>query len=192
MKSLKLESYYKVQSNTGLIEGAHYIPSPNCDERPQGVVPELIVVHNISLPPEQFGGPEISQLFTNQLDLEADPYFKGLEGLKVSAHALIRRDGELLQFVPFSQRAWHAGLSCFEGKQACNDFSIGIELEGSDHTVFTAAQYEALAALIKGLWLAYPSLYKRKIVGHSDIAPGRKTDPGPFFIWESLNRLLES
>ena len=192
MNTQKLESYYKVQRETGLIQGADYISSPNCDARPEGINPELIVVHSISLPPNQFGGPEITQLFTNCLDPEQDPYFREIESLKVSAHALIRRDGSIIQYVPFNQRAWHAGVSKFRERTACNDFSIGIELEGSDFTAYTISQYAALAGLIKGLWLAYPSLSERNVVGHNEIAPGRKTDPGPYFMWKSLNRLLES
>ena len=192
MNSLKLEHYYKVAPKTGLIEGGRFIPSPNFDARPKGDEPDLIVVHSISLPPNHFGGSAITQLFTNKLDPAEDPYFAQIKDLKVSAHALIRRDGEVVQYVPFHQRAWHAGVSSFGGRDACNDFSIGIELEGTDTTGYTASQYQSLARLIKGLWLAYPSLQDRNVVGHCDIAPGRKTDPGPYFMWDSLNRMLES
>ncbi|GKT12032.1 MAG: N-acetyl-anhydromuramoyl-L-alanine amidase [Thiomicrorhabdus sp.] len=192
MNLQKIESYYKVRPETGLIDAGAYIPSPNCDSRPNGQAPELIVVHNISLPPNQFGGSQITQLFTNCLNPEEDPFFREIEGLRVSAHLLIRRDGSMIQYVPFNQRAWHAGLSCYKERSACNDFSIGIELEGSDHTSFTMSQYLSLSEVIKALWLVYPSLSEHNVVGHSDIAPGRKTDPGPYFMWASLNRLLES
>jgi len=192
MKPSSLENAYIVLPETGLIKGASYIESPNANERPTGVEPDLIVVHGISLPPNQFGGDEINQLFLNQLNPDDDPYFKEIHHLRVSAHALIRRDGQVVQYVPFHKRAWHAGVSCFEGREGCNDFSIGIELEGTDNTCYTAAQYESLAYLIKGLWQTYSSLKEHKVVGHSDIAPGRKTDPGSYFIWESLERLLKS
>lgn len=192
MKSPTPEYYYKVQLEQGVLEGVQYISSPNCDLRPEGVQPELIVVHGISLPPNQFGGSEITELFTNKLDLTADTFFSQLKGVLVSAHALVRRDGSIIQYVPFHQRAWHAGVSNYQGRSGCNDFSIGIELEGTDETGYTASQYDSLARIIKGLWLAYPSLSERAVVGHSDIAPGRKTDPGPYFLWDSLTRLLES
>lgn len=192
MTPLNKQNDYKIQPETGLVEGVTFIESPNFDCREGSSLPELIVVHGISLPPNQFGGPAITQLFTNQLDPQEDPYFATIQHLKVSAHVLIRRDGELIQYVPFHQRAWHAGQSEFQGKSRCNDFSIGIELEGTDTTCYTARQYESLAGLIKGLWQAYPSLQSHHVVGHNDIAPGRKTDPGPYFMWASLNRLLES
>ncbi len=185
-----LENPYMVQSQTGLLVGVDFIESPNANERPAGVEPELIVVHGISLPPNQFGGEAIGQLFTNQLDSNADVYFKEIRALKVSAHLLIRRDGEVVQFVPFHRRAWHAGVSCFKGREGCNDFSIGIELEGTDETCYTASQYERLAGVIKALWQTYPSLSAHEVVGHCDIAPNRKTDPGPYFLWEALERLL--
>ncbi len=185
------EAIFKIEENSGMVQGVNFIASPNFDNRGSGVLPELIVVHGISLPPNQFGGEAINQLFTNQLDPKADPYFEKIKGMKVSAHALIRRDGEIVQYVPFHERAWHAGLSEFEGRSACNDFSIGIEMEGTDQTCYTAYQYAALAQLIKSLWVAYPSLKAHQVVGHNEIAPGRKTDPGPYFQWDSLNRLLE-
>ncbi|MDG6778144.1 1,6-anhydro-N-acetylmuramyl-L-alanine amidase AmpD [Thiomicrorhabdus sp. zzn3] len=181
---------YQVDPKSGLCQQAEYIKSPNYDERPQGCLPELIVVHGISLPPAQFGGEAITKLFTNALDPHEDPYFAKIKDLKVSAHALIRRDGHLIQYVPFHCRAWHAGVSEFNGRERCNDFSIGIELEGTDHTCYTAKQYEVLAELIKGLWQAYPGLQSHQVVGHSDIAPGRKTDPGAYFQWSALERLL--
>lgn len=173
-----------------LLPAARQVPSPNCDERPAGTRVELIVVHAISLPPEQFGGPEIEQLFTNTLDPDAHPYFAGIRDLRVSSHFVIRRDGELIQFVPCDKRAWHAGRSTWRGRERCNDFSVGIELEGSDCQPFEAAQYRVLAALIARLCERYPVSPSAGIVGHSDIAPGRKTDPGPHFDWPRLRQLL--
>jgi len=181
----------KVNNQSGLIENGNYIASPNCDDRPNHELPGLVVVHGISLPPNQFGGEGITQLFTNQLNPKEHPYYEAIQGLRVSAHALIRRDGQIIQYVPFHQRAWHAGLSEYEGRERCNDFSIGIELEGTDTTPYTAAQYASLSKLIKGLWSAYPTLKQKQVVGHNDIAPGRKTDPGEYFMWDSLNRLLQ-
>lgn len=157
------------------------IHSPNQDSRPPGAAIELLVIHNISLPPEEFGGDAITQLFTNTLNTEEHPYYAQLHGVKVSAHFLIRRDGEIIQFVACGKRAWHAGVSTWRGRGRCNDFSIGIEIEGSDHQPFTAAQYSALARLTRRLCRAYPI---RGIAGHSDIAPQRKTDPGPYFNWQ--------
>ncbi|MBK4733492.1 1,6-anhydro-N-acetylmuramyl-L-alanine amidase AmpD [Noviherbaspirillum pedocola] len=156
------------------------LASPNCDARPQGMEIDLLVIHNISLPPGQFGGDEIAALFTNSLDHAAHPYFEGLRGLRVSAHFLIRRDGATLQFVPAGMRAWHAGLSRFGERERCNDFSIGIELEGTDEETFTAVQYARLAALTEALARRYPL---RHVAGHQHIAPERKTDPGPYFDW---------
>jgi len=146
----------------------------------------MIVIHGISLPPGEFGGPEIEALFTNQLDWGAHPYFAEIRGLEVSAHLLIRRDGSVVQFVPFSQRAWHAGESCFRGQQRCNDFSIGIELEGEDETPYEDSQYAALQGVVNALCEAYPDISPREIAGHCDIAPGRKSDPGPAFDWLRL------
>lgn len=183
---------FQINTETGLCKQADFIESPNFDSRPGNEQPQLIVVHGISLPPNQFGGQGITQLFTNQLDPNEDPYFETIKDLRVSAHALIRRDGALLQFVPFHERAWHAGVSEFKGRSRCNDFSIGIELEGTDDTCYTSIQYDVLSELIQGLWQAYPSLHERQVVGHCDIAPGRKTDPGEFFQWQSLNRMLEN
>lgn len=164
----------------GLLAGARHIPSPNWDERPSACPIDLLVIHNISLPPGEYGGDGIIELFTNRLDPAAHPYYATIQGLKVSSHFLIRRDGELIQFVPCSKRAWHAGASNWCGRERCNDFSIGIELEGSDFEPFTDAQYDSLAALTRALKAVYPIT---GIVGHADIAPGRKTDPGPFFDW---------
>lgn len=162
---------------------ARRVPSPNCDERPAADDISLLVIHNISLPPGEFGGPHVDELFCNRLDPDAHPYFAGICQLRVSAHLLIRRDGGLVQYVPFHLRAWHAGQSSFEGRARCNDFSIGIELEGTDDLPFTDAQYGALARATRALLSHYPGLDRSRIRGHSDIAPGRKTDPGPSFDW---------
>ena len=172
----------------GLIEGVRHIPSPNCDERPAGSTVELIVIHSISLPPGEFGGDGIIELFTNHLDPSAHPYYANVSGLKVSAHFLIRRDGNLIQFVPCDRRAWHAGESGWRGRTRCNDFSIGIELEGTDHTPFEDAQYAVLAALTRAIAARYPIA---DIAGHSDVAPGRKTDPGSCFDWGRYRALLQ-
>ena len=181
----------KINKKTGLLQQAHQLASSNCDPRPQGQPVSLIVVHNISLPPGEFGGPYIDQLFTNQLTPSDHPYFETIHQLKVSSHCLIRRDGSITQYVPFEQRAWHAGVSEYCGKQACNDFSIGIELEGTDDIPYEDIQYQQLALLIKALQENYPDIAKDAITGHSDIAPGRKTDPGPAFNWATLQKLLK-
>lgn len=174
-----------------ILQGAQFCPSPNFDARPAGESPSLIVIHGISLPPNQFGGDYIKQLFTNQLDPQEDPYFEKIKGLQVSAHFLILRDGEVIQFVKPQERAWHAGLSNYQGRERCNDFSIGIELEGTDKTPYTAIQYQHLAALVKALWDIFPAMPHNAIVGHSDISPGRKTDPGEYFVWPALWRMLQ-
>lgn len=171
-----------------LLEQARFVASPHCDERPPETPIELIVVHGISLPAGQFGLGYINDLFLGQLDCKADPTFAPLEGLRVSAHVLIRRTGELIQYVPFNQRAWHAGRSCWQGREQCNDFSIGIELEGTDHTPYTDAQYVQLADVVKALRVAYPSIPAHGVTGHEHIAPVRKTDPGPSFDWQRLAR----
>lgn len=170
----------------GWLQDVRHVPSPNCDERPADLLPELLVVHAISLPPEQFGGPGVEALFTNTLEPAAHPYYASIQHLRVSAHFFIRRDGELVQFVSTRQRAWHAGVSCWQGRERCNDFSLGVELEGSDSQPFEAAQYAQLQRLSRCLARHYPL---RAIQGHSDIAPGRKTDPGPFFEWRRLSAL---
>lgn len=175
---------------TGLLHTARQAPSPNSDDRPAGTAVELIVIHGISLPPGEFGGPWIDALFTNTLDPAAHPYFQAIAGLRVSAHLLIRRDGEVVQYVPFHRRAWHAGESVYAGRHRCNDFSIGIELEGADHLPYDDRQYPLLATVIRALWQAYPTITPDRLVGHADIAPGRKTDPGPAFDWSRLRRLL--
>lgn len=174
------------------IQPAQFIPSPNFNDRPKGNVLDLIVIHSISLPPGQYGGCDIEALFTNCLDPCKHEYFQEIHQLEVSSHLLIKRDGTLCQFVPFNRRAWHAGASCYEGRSNCNDFSIGIELEGTDQAPFEDIQYQVLADVIKTLLQAYPSLSREHIVGHSDIAPGRKTDPGVGFDWPHLQALIQS
>ncbi|CAG4885721.1 1,6-anhydro-N-acetylmuramyl-L-alanine amidase AmpD [Paraburkholderia saeva] len=168
----------------GWVPAALKLPSPNFEARPDGARPTLVVVHNISLPPGEFGGTAITELFQNRLDCDAHPYYDShLRGVKVSAHFVIRRDGALEQYVSCDARAWHAGASNFFGRERCNDFSIGIELEGSDAAAFEPAQYETLGALVKTLAAHYPV---EALAGHADIAPGRKTDPGPHFEWQRL------
>jgi AmpD protein len=168
------------------LDSAKYLPSPNYDERPDSNDLSLIVIHCISLPPGEFGGDWIDRLFTNTLDPTAHPYFSGIHQLRVSAHLLIPRDGNLTQYVPFNLRAWHAGESSYQGRNRCNDFSIGIELEGSEYIPYTEQQYTKLSSVIYTLLDTYPSLSWERIVGHSDIAPTRKTDPGPSFDWNRL------
>jgi N-acetyl-anhydromuramoyl-L-alanine amidase len=182
----------RIDTATGLLAGVRQVLSPHCDARPAGAAPTLLVVHGISLPPGEFGGPWIDRLFTGALPPEAHPYFKEIEGLRASAHALIRRDGQIVQYVPFGERAWHAGRSVYQGREACNDFSIGVELEGTDDTPYTEPQYRQLATLLAALISAYPTLSTERLVGHSDIAPGRKTDPGPAFEWPRLRALLDA
>jgi N-acetyl-anhydromuramoyl-L-alanine amidase len=173
-----------------VLPGARQRRSPNWDARPRGARVELIVIHGISLPPGQFGGPFIDQLFTNRLSPHAHPYFVEVAGLRVSAHLLIRRNGRIVQYVPFTGRAWHAGQSRLRRRSGCNDFSIGIELEGTDDLRYTAAQYRSLAACVATLIRAYPRLSPQRIVGHSDVAPGRKSDPGASFDWARFRALL--
>jgi AmpD protein len=167
----------------GVLDAARFVPSPNVDPRPTGSAVDVLVIHNISLPPGEFGGDAIERLFCNTLDFHAHPFYRTIDGLKVSAHLLIRRSGEVVQFVPFHQRAWHAGVSRWDGRERVNDFSIGIELEGSDEMPFEDIQYQTLARVTRALMQAYPGITGDRIVGHADIAPGRKTDPGPFFDW---------
>ena len=168
---------------------ARQVDCRNFNQRPDGEI-SLLVIHNISLPSGVFGGPYIEDLFCNRLDPNAHPSFAVIAPLEVSAHLLIRRDGEVIQFVPFDCRAWHAGISCFEGRHQCNDFSIGIELEGCDEQAFTAQQYERLINITKSLMQTYPDITPARITGHSDIAPQRKTDPGPHFDWQGYLRHL--
>jgi AmpD protein len=180
----------QVDVATGRLHGARFLESPNRDERPPGQAPDLVIVHGISLPPGEFGGPWIDALFTNSLSPDAHPFFAGLEGLRVSAHLLVRRGGDVVQYVPFHERAWHAGASSWAGRPRCNDYSIGIELEGTDAGGYEWAQYSALARAIAALCRAYPTLSPQRVVGHSDVAPGRKTDPGISFDWPLLAALL--
>jgi N-acetyl-anhydromuramoyl-L-alanine amidase len=179
-----------IDTASGLLADARYVASPNFDERPQNTAPDLIVVHGISLPPGEFGGTWIDRLFTNSLPHDAHPYFAQVADLKVSSHVLIRRDAEIVQYVPFHLRAWHAGRSNYQGRESCNDFSIGLELEGTDGDAYEPAQYRALSRTILELCDAYPALSIERVVGHSEIAPGRKSDPGPAFDWPRLRALL--
>ena len=176
-------SHLEPQIESGWLASAKRVESPNADCRTDESDISLLVIHNISLPPGQFGGPHVEQLFTNRLNPEEDPYFADIAQLKVSAHLLIDRLGQIIQFVPFHRRAWHAGVSEFEGRSACNDYSIGIELEGTDDLAYTESQYQSLTAITRCLMIHYPQLSKERIVGHSDIAPQRKTDPGAAFDW---------
>ena len=176
----------RVDVGTGLLVGVKQVISPHFDQRPAGVVPDLIVLHGISLPPGEFGGPWVARLFTGNLPEHVHPYFATLSGTRVSAHLLIRRDGEPVQFVSFSDRAWHAGKSSWQGREACNDYSIGIECVGTDAVPYEAAQYLTLRKLLPVLLAAYPQITTDRIVGHSDVAPGRKTDPGPSFEWSHV------
>lgn len=181
-----------IDTGSGLVQPARHVASPNFDERPADASLELILVHGISLPPDEYGGPYIDQLFTNALPTSGHPYFEKIAGLKVSSHALIRRDGQLVQYVPFHHRAWHAGASSYCGRERCNDFSIGIELEGSDEVAYEPVQYRMLVELIAALCQAYPTLSSSRVVGHSDVAPGRKSDPGPAFDWTRLHAMLRA
>lgn len=175
---------------SGWCRGIDWYPSDNHNERPAGEV-SLLVLHNISLPPGQFGTGKVRELFLNRLQADEHPYFAGIADLRVAAHFFIERDGRACQFVGCHQRAWHAGQSCWQGRDNCNDFSLGIELEGTDEQPFTDAQYATLAVLVRQLQAAYPALVRERICGHSDIAPGRKTDPGPHFDWARLWALLD-
>ncbi len=166
-----------------LLPQAEFRPSDNRDDRPAGTEIDLLVIHSISLPPGEFGGPWIDHLFMNRLDAGAHPYFREIEGLRVSCHLLIRRDGQLIQYVPLNRRAWHAGESSFCGREGCNDYSIGIELEGSDDLPFTDTQYSALTHVTQAIRRHYPGITRERITGHAEIAPGRKHDPGPLFDW---------
>lgn len=178
----------KLDLSRGLIHSAEYIASPNCDKRDDGCIPEVIIIHCISLPPGEYGGPAVRRFFTNQLSADEHPYYQSMAHLTVSAHFFIDRKGSLTQFVPTHLRAWHAGESVCLGRPKVNNFSIGIELEGldTDAAGFTEAQYRELAALISALQAAYPSIKKENVFSHSDIAPGRKPDPGPYFEWSKI------
>ncbi len=196
MSSGKTTRNLKVDTATGLLAGARFCESPNADDRPEAATIDTLVLHGISLPPGEYGGPAIEALFMNCLDPNEHPYFEGISGLQVSAHLLVRRDGEPVQFVPFHRRAWHAGLSAFRERERCNDFSIGVELEGTDDDPYTDAQYATLLTVITALLDAYPALTTRRIAAHADISPGRKTDPGPAFDWlrlyDGLRTIAES
>ncbi|MEA2080660.1 MAG: 1,6-anhydro-N-acetylmuramyl-L-alanine amidase AmpD [Pseudomonadota bacterium] len=180
----------KLSADGAWLSDARRVLSPNCDDRPEGCEISLLVVHGVSLPPGEYGGGWIDDFFTNRLDADAHPYFAEIKDLRVSSHVLIRRDGELVQYVPFRGRAWHAGKSCYQARDACNDFSIGIELEGQDDEPYGEIQYRRLAELIQLLRGRFPAIGEKDVVGHSDVAPGRKTDPGPAFDWSRLRRLL--
>ena len=186
---------YPMTIKDGLLSAATWLASPNCNTRPNNISIDAIIIHNISLPPNEFGACDTSgthyvkALFTNQLDWDAHPYFQTIKGAEVSAHLFIERDGAITQFVNFNERAWHAGRSSYLGRPECNDYRIGIELEGSDFVSFTSAQYEKLAAVIVAIYEAYPKT-RRHLTGHSDIAPGRKTDPGDYFEWAKLRQLV--
>jgi AmpD protein len=182
----------EVDLSSALMRDVRQIASPNCDSRPVGVDAELIVVHGISLPPGEFGGPWVERLFTNTLPPDFHPYFAEISQLRVSSHLFVARDGSPTQFVKFTDRAWHAGLSSYRGRTACNDFSIGIELEGMDEIAYSAEQYTTLAEAVAALCEAYPRLSPDRLVGHSDISPGRKTDPGPGFDWAHARRRIEA
>lgn len=179
-----------MDTQSGLLRRAQFVASPNYDERPPGSSLDLIVVHGISLPPGEYGGPWIDRLFTNALPADEHPYFINVAALKVSTHLLIRRDGALIQYVPFDKRAWHAGQSNYRGRERCNDFSVGIELEGADSEPYEPVQYRVLSEVILDLCDAYPTLSTEHVVGHSDVAPGRKSDPGIAFDWPRLRALL--
>lgn len=176
----------KIDPRRGRLVGTVYRPSPHCDARPTGMPISLLVIHGISLPAGEFGGPWIERLFLGRLEAAAHPALAGLAGVRVSAHLLIRRDGKIIQFVPFKRRAWHAGVSVFQDRPRCNDYSIGIELEGTDAAPYADIQYARLITVTRALMRAYPAITRDRVVGHCDIAPERKTDPGPAFDWSRL------
>ncbi|TLZ19192.1 MAG: 1,6-anhydro-N-acetylmuramyl-L-alanine amidase AmpD [Gammaproteobacteria bacterium] len=180
-----------VDTGTGLLSGVRQVLSPNFDARPAGATPEVLIVHGISLPPGEFGGPWIDRLFTGTLPADGHPFFRDLATARLSAHALIRRDGLIVQYVPLGERAWHAGVSEYRGRSGCNDFSIGVELEGTDSTPYTDAQYQQLASLTLALLEAYASMSTDRIVGHADVAPDRKSDPWATFDWPRYRALLQ-
>ncbi len=186
----KSRSAMRVDPASGIVAGVKYVASPNCDARPEGALIDTLIIHSISLPPGKFGGRGVEQLFCNCLDPDEHPYYHEIKDLTVSAHFLIRRDGKIVQFVPLHRRAWHAGQSYCEGRTRANDFSIGIELEGTDDLPFEGAQYESLARLTDAIRRYYPAITREHVYGHGDIAPGRKTDPGPMFDWERYLKSL--
>ena len=180
----------KIDTSIGILEEAELIPSPNCDDRPNDKKVKLLVIHNISLPPGEFGGPYINQLFCNQIDPEEHPFFDEIKDLRVSSHLLIRRTGEIIQYVPFHKRAWHAGISEFDGETCCNDFSIGIEMEGTDDLPYEEIQYQKLAEVTREIINKHPNISKDQITGHCHIAPNRKTDPGDAFDWKKYKKMI--
>ncbi len=180
----------KLDPERGLIQEAQFVSSPNYDERPEDTKISLMTIHGISLPPGEFGGPWVEDFFTNSLDENSHPYFKEIKPLKVSSHLFIRRDGSLFQFVPLQKRAWHAGESSYQGREKCNDYSIGVELEGDDDTPYEDIQYKVLSEVASLIISYYPAITPERIVGHCDIAPDRKTDPGPAFDWAYFRSLL--
>ena len=182
----------QVDLSSGWMRGVRHVASPNHDSRPAGVVADLIVIHGISLPPGEFGGPWIDRLFTNTLPPEAHPYFAEVGGLRVSSHLVLTREGAVTQYVKFTERAWHAGKSVYLGRESCNDFSVGVELEGTDTLPYESTQYAALARVVAALCTAYPQLSPDRLAGHCDIAPGRKTDPGPAFDWPLARGLISA
>lgn len=181
----------EINKTSGLLNHCKHCPSPNKDTRPNNTTIDLIVIHSISLPPGKYGGDAIEHFFQNKLDINEHPYFEEIQQMKVSSHVLIKRTGEVIQFVAFNERAWHAGQSTYEGRECCNDFSIGIEMEGTDSEAFEESQYSQLGKLINALQIAYPAIADH-ITGHSDIAPGRKTDPGTGFDWGKLNDYIST
>jgi len=174
----------------GRLGGARYVSSPNYDARPADAAIDALVIHAISMPPGEYGGADVECLFCNSLDFTGHHYYREIDGIAVSAHLFIRRDGQVIQFVPFQERAWHAGISTLDGRGCVNDFSIGIELEGSDYAPFEEAQYRVLVEVTRALQTAYPGITPERIVGHAEIAPERKTDPGPYFNWERYRHAL--
>ncbi len=180
----------KIDLDTGLLDTAVYLPSPHYNSRPPAMAIDMVVIHGISLPPAAFGTGAIERFFCGKLDPTEHPYYETIQSLRVSAHLLISRAGVVTQFVPFHLRAWHAGESQFQGRTGCNDFSIGIELEGTDELPYEPIQYETLAAVLQSLYAAYPAITRERVVGHSEVAPGRKTDPGASFDWAALDCLL--
>lgn len=180
-----------IDTQCGRLVDARWVASPNCDDRPLGCEIDLVIIHGISLPPGEFGGPWIEALFTNTLNPNIHPYFAEVHTLRVSAHLLIRRDGELVQFVPFHRRAWHAGASRYLQRANCNDYAIGIELEGTDDTPYAEVQYRQLERAVRALSVSYPRITAERVVGHCDVAPGRKSDPGPAFDWPRLYAALD-
>ena len=180
----------KIDKSTGILAEAELLLSPNSDDRPSNLSMKLLVIHNISLPPGEFGGPYINQFFLNELNSEEHPFFDEIKEMKVSSHLLIRRTGDIIQFVPFHKRAWHAGVSQYQGEKCCNDFSIGIEMEGTDDMNYEDIQYESLAEITKTLIAVYPDMNTDNITGHCHIAPERKTDPGDAFDWKKYKNML--